>query len=57
MKERTIMHKPIPQAPELKALLAHFQTKTSPTTRLRLRAAASVAEIIAKIQHQSRLKK
>jgi hypothetical protein len=51
------MQKPSPQAPELKALLAHFQAGTSPTKRLRLHASASVAEIIAKIQRQSRLKK
>jgi len=51
------MHKPPRQAPELKALLARLQTRTSPTKRMRIRAEAMTAEIIAQIQRQSRLKK
>jgi len=51
------MHKPPRQAPELKALIARLQTKTSPAKRLRVRAEALTAEIIAQIQRQSRLKK
>jgi hypothetical protein len=51
------MQNPTPQAPELKALLAHLQTRMSPRKRLRVRAAALTIEIIAQIQRQSRLKK
>lgn len=51
------MQKPAPQAPELKTLLAHLQTKTSPTKILRARAEVLTTEIIALCQRQSRLKK
>ena len=51
------MHNPSPRAPELKALLAHLQTKMSPKKRLQVQAAAVATEIIALAQRQSRLKK
>ena len=51
------MQNPSPQTPELKALLAHLQTKMSPKKRLQVQAAAVATEIIALAQRQSRLKK
>jgi hypothetical protein len=51
------MQKPTSQAPELKALLAHIDAKISPAKRLRVRAENATAEIIARAQRQSRLKK
>jgi hypothetical protein len=51
------MQNPPPRAPELKALLAHLQTKTSPTKILKIRAKVLTTEIIALVQRQSRLRK
>jgi hypothetical protein len=51
------MQNPPPQTPELKALLAHLQTKMSPKKRLRVQAAVATTEIIAQVQRQSRLRK
>jgi hypothetical protein len=51
------VHIPTPQAPELKALLAHLQTSMSPAKRLRVRAEVLASDIIAQIQRKSRLKK
>jgi hypothetical protein len=51
------MHNPIPQAPELKALLTRLKTSMSPAKRLRVLAATLTTEIIAQVQRQSRLKK
>jgi len=46
-----------PRTPELKALLAYLQTKASPRKGLQKRAAVLTAEIIARLQSQSHLKK
>jgi hypothetical protein len=51
------MQNPPPRAPELKALLAHLQTKTSPAKMLKVRAKVLTTEIIALVQRQSRLRK
>jgi hypothetical protein len=51
------MQNPSPQAPELKALLAHLQTRMSSKKRLRVQAAVVATEVIALAQRQSRLKK
>jgi len=50
------MNKRLPQAPELKALLAQLQAPMSPKQRLRMQAAVVTAEVIARIQGRSRLK-
>jgi hypothetical protein len=55
--DQNYMKKRIPQAPELKALLAQLQASMSPRKRLQVRAAAVTAEVIAQVQRQSRLKK
>lgn len=46
-----------PRTPELKALLAHLQTKASPRKGMKERAAVLTHEIIARLQSQSQLKK
>jgi hypothetical protein len=51
------MQNPPPQTPELKALLAHLQTRKSPKKRLQVQAAVLTTQIIAQIQRQSRLRK
>jgi hypothetical protein len=51
------MHNRSRQAPELKALLVHLQSKMSPAKRLRDQAAAVATEIITQVQRRSRLRK
>ena len=45
------------RASELNALLTHLKSKKSPRETQRMRAAAVTAEIIARIQRESRLRK
>ena len=54
--DQNYMNKRLPQAPELKALLAQLQAPMSPKQRLRMQAAVVTAEVIARIQGRSRLK-
>jgi hypothetical protein len=51
------MQNPSPQAPELKTLLAHLQSKMSPEKRLKVAAEILATEIIAQVQRKSRQRK